>query len=164
MTPATMFDVIVVGGGIAGSVLAGVLAREGLGVLVVEAGERSGSLATARCALQQNREVFAVPGSIHSTVSKGCHKLIRDGATLAESADHILAELHWSTRPAPVAPPKIVRTSPLLEAMGFGPVTIDEMAAHTGLAAGALAAAMSRLELDGLVASLPGGKYQRAAV
>ena len=136
-----------------------------LGVLVIEASGQSGSLATASCALAQGREVFAVPGSIHSAVSKGCHKLIREGATLVEGVEDILAVLDWRRSVASGAAP----ASPggehaLLQAMGFGPVSIDQIAVHTGMHAAELAAALSRLEVEGLVASLPGGKYQRAAV
>lgn len=132
------------------------------GVVVVEANLRSGSLITARSALEQGREVFAVPGSIHSPVSKGCHALLRDGAGLVEGADDVLRPLRI---PAPAReagaaakPPP----HPLLETMGFAPATIDEIAASCGLAAHEVAAQLVGLEIEGLVAALPGGRYQRA--
>jgi DNA processing protein len=131
------------------------------GVLVVEAGKPSGSLITARFALEQGREVFAIPGSIHSSLSKGCHDLIKQGATLVEEANEILAELRWEPRiPAPPAPPAAI-ADPFLESMGFAPASPDQIAQRTGIAAGPVAARLSILEIEGLIASLPGGLFQR---
>ena len=133
------------------------------GCLVVEAAVASGSLITARAAADQGREVFAVPGSIHSPLSKGCHALIKSGAKLVESADDILAELsgfrpsgYASTAagPEPAAPG-------LLGHMGHDPVDVDSLCSRAGLSAEQVAAELLRLELDGRVTSLPGGLYQR---
>ena len=131
-----------------------------LGVLVVEAALPSGSLVTARCAVEQNRDVFAIPGSIHSPLAKGCHALIKQGAKLVDCVDDILQELG-------IAQPK-ERDSPLVDArdvltsMGFAPATMDEIAERTGLDAATLAARLSRLEIEGRVRSLAGGRFQRA--
>lgn len=136
------------------------------GCLVVEAALASGSLITARAAAEQGREVFALPGSIHSPLSKGCHALIKQGAKLVESAEDVLAELtafrrsgYASTR-APRAAPE---DEPLLVQMGFDPVDVDSLCARTGLAAKQVTAELLRLELAGQVAALPGGMYQRLA-
>ena len=135
------------------------------GVLVVEAALASGSLITARFALEQDRDVFAIPGSIHSTLSKGCHWLIKEGAKLVESADDVLAELGECTARthAPSGERRAVQADPLLDAMGFAPATIDELAQHTGLDAATLAAQLARLEIEESVAALPGGRFQRIA-
>lgn len=133
------------------------------GVLVVEAAPLSGSLLTARFALDQNREVFAIPGSIHSPLSKGCHWLIKEGAKLVESADDVLEELGVVARrerPAAAETPP-GEADPLLEAMGFAPATIDQLAQRTGLDAATLAAQLARLEIESSVAPLPGGRFQR---
>ena len=135
------------------------------GVLVVEAALGSGSLTTARRALEQDRDVFAIPGSIHSPLSKGCHWLIKEGAKLVESADDILRELGWgSLAPAPAA--KAARAAPeardaVLATMAFDPVSLEQLAMRTGLAVAELAARISRFELEGRVAALPGGLFQR---
>ncbi len=131
------------------------------GVLVVEAGNPSGSLITARFALEQGREVFAVPGSIHSALSKGCHDLIKQGATLVEEAGEILAELRWQARIAP--PPEQVPepANPFLDSIGFAPTSPDQIAQRTGMAANSVAARLSILEIEGHIASLPGGLFQR---
>lgn len=136
------------------------------GCLVVEAALASGSLITARAAAEQGREVFALPGSIHSPLSKGCHALIKQGAKLVESAEDVLAELtafrrsgYASTRAASTAP----EDAPLLAQMGFDPVDVDSLCARTGLAAKQVAAELLRLELAGQVAALPGGMFQRLA-
>lgn len=135
-----------------------------LGVLVVEAARQSGSLITARYALEQGRDVFAVPGSIHSPLSKGCHDLIKQGAMLVESADDILAELFGVRHPSAGSRPQPAPADPLLDAMGFAPFTPDQIAQRTGIAAGALASQLSRLELEGHVSPLAGGWFQRVSV
>jgi len=136
------------------------------GCLVIEAALASGSLITARSAAEQGREVFAVPGSIHSPLSKGCHALIKSGAKLAESADDVLSELaafrrtgFASTRSQPDADPG--PEGPLLRCMGFDPVDVDSLCARAGLPAEQVSAELLRLELAGRIAALPGGRYQR---
>lgn len=136
-----------------------------LGTLVVEAALKSGSLITARFAGEQGKDVFAIPGSIHSTQSRGCHALIKQGAKLVESAQDVLEELH--VVPRPVANDQI-STSPddaqapgLLGAMGFDPVSLDALIARTGISAANLQAQLLELELCGDIARLPGGLFQR---
>lgn len=134
------------------------------GVLVVEATLRSGSLITARLAADAGREVFAVPGSIHSPLSKGCHKLIKEGAKLAESAPDVLEELNLAGAAAATAAPAAELTSAqaaLLDALGFDPVDLDALALRTGRDAGGLTADLLELELSGHVERLPGNRYQR---
>jgi DNA processing protein len=137
------------------------------GVLVVEAAERSGSLITARLAGEQGREVFAIPGSIHSALSKGCHRLIKDGAKLVESAADVLSEIgqtgaaHAAAGPRPTAAPASAEDAALLAAMGYDPVDLDELTQRTGLTPGALSAMLLALELEGRVAALAGGRFQR---
>jgi DNA processing protein len=130
------------------------------GVLVVEAAPDSGSLITARVATEQGREVFAIPGSIHSPLARGCHALIKQGAKLVESAADILDELAWQQRLAPPVSPEI-RPDPVLDALDGAPTTLDSLAQRTGLTLDALSAKLLTLELDGQIASLPGGRYQR---
>jgi DNA processing protein len=132
------------------------------GVLVVEAALESGSLITAKTALEQGRDVFAIPGSIHSPLSKGCHELIKQGAKLVESAQDILGELGWHGAAATQQPSgKRAAAEPLLAAMGFAPISMDGIAQLTGEHAGVLAAALTRLEVEGHVAALAGGMFQR---
>lgn len=132
------------------------------GVLVVEANTKSGSLGTARLAADQNREVFAMPGTIHSTLSKGCHKLIKDGAKLVESAHDVLTELNLAlAADAPTEAPVPQPTDLLLRAMGSDTVSLDQIAQRTGLAVAAIAARLSRLEIDGEIAAVAGGRFQR---
>jgi DNA processing protein len=131
------------------------------GVLVVEAAIESGSLITARRAADQNRDVFAMPGSIHSALSKGCHDLIKQGAKLVESAEDILSELGFARNAGANPSTRSQQADPLLDAMGFAPLTMDEIASRTGFAAGALCASLSRLEIEGRVAALAGGLFQR---
>jgi DNA processing protein len=141
-----------------------------LGTLVGEAARRSGSLITARLASEQGREVFAIPGSIHNAMARGCHRLIRDGAKLVESADDILSELAplmghvldadrqptSSTSPTRVNDPEYVK---LLESLGHDPISVDELVAHSGLTIGQLSSMLLILELDGMVEKLSGGRY-----
>jgi DNA processing protein len=133
-------------------------------VLVVEAAAQSGSLITARMAAEQGRDVFAIPGSIHSPLSKGCHQLIKQGAKLVESAQDILEEL-GDVRPAQSGR-KIdaqipVENAGLLAAIGYDPATIDQLGQRTGLDAAQLSAQLLTLEMQGLVEPLAGGVYRR---
>ncbi len=161
------------------------------GTLVVEAAPASGSLITARLANEQGREVFAIPGSIHAPQSRGCHALIRQGAKLVESVQDVLEELHFpactaltSLHAPPSAAPKETRRpappqaalpcpaietpaslepreSPLLQALGYDPSGLDALQARTGLDTAVLQVQLLELELDGQVARLPGGLFQR---
>lgn len=140
------------------------------GVLVVEAALGSGSLITARLAAEQGREVFAIPGSIHSPLSKGCHRLIRDGAKLVETAEDVLEELRWGqassaprlsgVTPSPV-PEEDSDASALLAVLGHDPVTLDTLLQRSGLTPETLSAMLLTMELDGRVSRLPGGRFQR---
>ncbi len=139
-----------------------------LGVLVVEAAMESGSLITARLAGEQGREVFAIPGSIHSPQSRGCHRLIKQGAKLVETAQDVLEELNWGRLAEPSLPrPEEADVASghndLLAHMGFDPCGLDDLAGRSGLTADTLSVMLLHLELDGHVASLPGGRYQRLA-
>ncbi|MGE5387213.1 MAG: DNA-processing protein DprA [Betaproteobacteria bacterium] len=128
------------------------------GVLVVEAAPQSGSLITARLAGEQGREVFAVPGSIHSPLAKGCHQLIKQGAKLVETADDILEELGWQTVSEATA---AATTSDLvLDAIGHEICDLDAIAVKTALPTDQLLARLLELELSGRLASLPGNRYQ----
>lgn len=134
-----------------------------LGCLVVEAAIDSGSLITARLAAEQGGEVFAIPGSIHSPLAKGCHALIKQGAKLVESAADILEELRLCAPPLapPADPPADARARQLLDALGHDACDLDTIAARSGLPVAELAALLTQLELDNRVAALPGGRYQR---
>jgi len=134
-----------------------------LGVLVIEAAPDSGSLITARLAAEQGREVFALPGSIHSPLSRGCHALIKQGAKLVECAADILEELRyqWTPPAAAAPPPEDGPESPLLALMGAEPVGLDRLLAGSGLTVDSVSAMLLALELDGKIAALPGGLYQR---
>ena len=136
-----------------------------LGVLVVEANLGSGSQITARFAAEQGREVFAIPGSIHSPLSKGCHQLIKQGAKLVDCTQDILEELHLQL-PA-LAAPSVVSTAnqahPLLAFMSYDAMSLDELVQQTGLSSGEISAMLMVLELEGKVVSVVGGKYQRLA-
>ncbi len=137
------------------------------GLLVVEATLSSGSLITARLAAEQGRDVFALPGSIHSPFSKGCHKLIREGAKLVETATDILDELRLPdvARVERQAPRERSVDEPtaraILAAIGHSPADGDTIAARSGLSASTVLATLTALELAGRVAALPGGRYQR---
>ena len=138
------------------------------GVLVVEASVDSGSLITARLAAEQGREVCAIPGSIHLPQARGCHKLIKQGAKLVETAQDVLEELRLDVRRA--APPAPDNASPpledtdearLLALLGYDPCPLDTLVTRSGLTPEALSVMLLRLELGGRIAALPGGRYQR---
>lgn len=136
------------------------------GTLVVEATLRSGSLITARMAAEAGRDVFAIPGSIHAPQSRGCHKLIKQGAKLVEAAEDILEEL----RPLGGAPQEATSVAapagpadPVLEALGHDPATLDMLVDRTGWPAPRLNAHLLELELEARVVRLPGGLFQRRA-
>jgi DNA processing protein len=135
-----------------------------IGCLVVEASLQSGSLITARLAMEQGRDVFAIPGSIHSPQSKGCHKLIKQGAKLAESAQDILEELAGvlgsASRTVNSSAPQTIE-SDLLTLIGFDPVSIDTLCQRSGLTVSQLSAMLLTLELEGRISALPGGLFQR---
>lgn len=135
-------------------------------VLVVEAAVDSGSLITARLALDQGRDVFAIPGSIHAPLSKGCHNLIREGATLVDCVDDILVPLRIAPLASMAPPPDSTALldaaqRALLDALGVEPVNADALAALTGSDAGLLAGRLLALELAGHLERLPGGLFQR---
>ena len=141
------------------------------GTLVVEAALASGSLITARMAAEQGREVFAIPGSIHAPQSRGCHALIRQGAKLVESAQDVLEELKIPATTVPGLPHEGVNApgatasdeteNPVLAALGYDPSGLDALIARTGMDASTLQVALLELELDGRIARLPGGLFQR---
>ena len=137
------------------------------GTLVVEAALQSGSLITAREALDQGREVFAIPGSIHSPLSRGCHALIREGAKLVESAQDVIEELRQPQLFANLdRSPVATGTAPddergLLRALGHDPVSLDALQARCGLDTASLQAQLLELELGGQVARLGSGLFQR---
>ena len=144
------------------------------GTLVVEAARASGSLITAQHALEQGREVFAIPGSIHNPLSRGCHKLIRDGAKLVESAADVLSEVLNFLQPQALAPVQphphgSAEAAPvldkeyeiLLDALGFEPAGIDVLVARTGLPSESVASMLLILELQGHVKPHAGGRFDR---
>jgi DNA processing protein len=151
-----------------------IIAGLSVGTLVVEAALQSGSLITARLAGEQGREVFAIPGSIHSPLSRGCHRLIRQGAKLVESVDDIFTELGAlleSLRPAARAEATDAKEDSgpaldkeyeiLLDALGFEPAGVDTLVARTGFRADAVASMLLILELEGRIAQQPGGLFCR---
>jgi DNA processing protein len=147
-----------------------IIAALSLGTFVVEATRRSGSLITASLAADYGREVFAMPGSIHNPLSRGCHKLLRDGAKLVESTLDLLVEIapqlcaepseftesdaRATTRELPAA---------LAKHLDFSPITFDALASATGLTAGELSSMLLHLEIQGKIEALPGGRYCRLA-
>ena len=151
-----------------------IIAALSLGTLVVEAARRSGSLITAREAASCGREVFAIPGSIHSPLSRGCHELIRQGAKLTETVHDILSELEFSAffegRPRAAAGPGTALSRDLgmdkdhkilLDALGFDPADLDVLVVRTGFKPEAVSSMMLILELEGHVQAAPGGRYSR---
>lgn len=135
------------------------------GVLVIEAAAQSGSLITARMAGDQGRDVFAIPGSIHSPLSKGCHLLIKQGAKLVESAQDILEEMRYRPQAlAPEAASKQARAScAVLDAIGYDPVNPDTLAIRCEINIAELSARLLSLELEGVIEMLPGGMIRRLA-
>jgi DNA processing protein len=135
------------------------------GTLVVEAALQSGSLITARLAAEAGREVYAIPGSIHSPQSRGCHLLLKQGAKLVDTAQDILEDLRLSgSAPAQAAAePQHPggRADPLLDALGYDPVSLEALVARTGWSAAELNIRLLELELDGRVARLAGQLFQR---
>ncbi len=153
-----------------------IIAALSQGTVVVEAALKSGSLITAHQALEMGREVFAIPGSIHSPQSRGCHALLKQGAKLVETAQDVLEELklplaHMSDRASARALRAAANdetdanseSNALLEALGFDPVSLDALIARTGISAAELQARLLELELSDEVARLPGGLFQRIA-
>ncbi len=151
-----------------------IIAGLSVGTLIVEAARRSGALITARLAADYGREVFAIPGSIHSPLAKGCHRLIKDGAKLVEDATDVLVELASLLQisnldEAAAIEPEIDSDSltkqagypQLLQAMNFEPCTLGEMSERTGLTTAELSSMLLLLELEGFVEALPGGLYSR---
>ncbi len=149
-----------------------------LGVLVIEAAPRSGSLITARLAGEQGREVFAVPGSIHNPLARGCHELIRNGAKLVETGEHVVEELgsllgglnEDRMAPSPTSEGASDMMEgldeeyrALLRAMGHDPVAIDELVTRSGLAPEAISSMLLMLELQGHVCAAAGGRYCRTS-
>ena len=157
-----------------------IIAGLSLGTLVIEAGLKSGSLITARLAAEQGREVFALPGSIHSPLARGCHKLIRDGAMLIETADEVLGQLRGigerladhlrgrlgdraagSGQPGPAR--ETAKRDPeyvlLLDALDRTPASLDELAQRSRLPVASLSSMLLVLELDGVVSAASGGRY-----
>jgi DNA processing protein len=151
-----------------------ILSGLAVGTLVVEAAEQSGSLITARLAAEQGREVFAMPGSIHNAVARGCHRLLRQGARLVETVDDIFEELAGIRGDISLQMPATGTTEPalrpasldkdyeiLLDALGFEPAGLDVIVARTRLDTGTVASMLLILELDGRIQQQPGGRYSR---
>jgi DNA processing protein len=136
-----------------------------LAVVVVEASENSGSLITARCAMEQGRDVMAVPGSVLTGRNRGSHSLLKDGAQVVETADDILEELGWpAARLAVSSPAKLLSSDPLLTHMEPGEVYgLDELVARTGTAPSKLLPRLMELELLGHVKAAGGGCFMRCA-
>jgi DNA processing protein len=153
-----------------------IIAGLSVGTLVVEAARHSGSLITARRATDYGREVFAVPGSIHNPVARGCHALLREGAKLVEEAADVLVELApllQITNVETITAAKDARRDPpiedpayanLLKHVDFAPTTIATLIARVGLTAAEVSSMLLVLELEGFVEALPGGRYARLAM
>lgn len=142
-----------------------VIAALSRGCLVVEAALASGSLITARLAAELGRDVFAIPGSVHSPLAKGCHSLIKQGAKLVDSVKDILEEIGVRAAPGGTVPRAASRPPEqqmLLDAMGYDPCSIDELCERSSLTADRLYAMLLQLELDGAVIPASGGRFQRA--
>ena len=148
------------------------ISGQSLGTLVVEAARRSGSLITARLASEQGREIFAIPGSIHNPLSRGCHLLIRQGAKLVEDASDIVDELgpmvaHLAGMPddaattSPVVPERDPDYEMLLDAMGHDPASADDLSSRSGLTIGQVSSMLLILELEGEIEAQSGGRYSR---
>jgi DNA processing protein len=146
------------------------------GTLVIEAAEKSGSLITARLAGVAGRDVFAIPGSIHNPLARGCHQLIRQGAKLVERPEDVLCELKISLSAQLLASPSPEPAAPslgaplldkeykiLLDALAFEPASVDSLIERTGMNSESIASMLLILELDGHVAPHPGGRYSRLA-
>jgi DNA processing protein len=140
-----------------------IIAGMTLGTLVVEAALQSGSLITARLAAEAGRDVFALPGSIHAPLARGCHALIKQGAKLVDGVQDILDELQLArgSEPPPASDVPALVSDRLLDAMGHDPVSLDALVARTGWPAAQLNARLLELELDGAVSRLPGQLFQR---
>ena len=136
-----------------------------LGCLVVEANLKSGSQITARLSAEQGREVFAIPGSIHSPLAKGCHQLIKQGAKLVDSLQDIVEELNLSKAVSVPAAAENSQTSQdqqrLLDAMAYEPISIESLVQLTGLTVSTLSSMLTLLELEGRITGLAGGQYQQ---
>ncbi|NNJ94208.1 MAG: DNA-protecting protein DprA [Halobacteria archaeon] len=140
-----------------------------LGTLVVEAALRSGSLITARLAAEQGREVFAIPGSIHNPLARGCHRLIREGAKLVETAQDVIDELMplaaacaaESGAATAVAPELDQDYLQLIEIMGFDEISVDQLVENSGLTPAEVSSMLLQLEMVGQVATSHGGYYIR---
>jgi DNA processing protein len=142
------------------------------GVLVIEAAAQSGSLITARLAAEQGRDIFAIPGSIHSALAKGCHALIKQGAKLVESADDVLQELAWPSTAAAIPAHRAQSGvavdgqvhAALLAALSHDPAGSDILAERAGLGSAEVLTQLLTLEMKGLVERLPGGLFQRTTL
>ena len=137
------------------------------GLLVVEAAKQSGSLITARMALEQNREVFAIPGSIHNPLARGCNALIREGAKLVETTQDIMEELHQYNQQDDISAPLPVQTTldleqqTLLNLVMFSPTSIDMLVENTGQSVEVISSMLLVLELQGYIEATAGGCYTR---
>ncbi|MGR8931844.1 MAG: DNA-processing protein DprA [Gammaproteobacteria bacterium] len=137
------------------------------GLLVVEAAKQSGSLISARLALEQNREVFAIPGSIHNPLARGCNALIRQGAKLVETVEDIFEELGQYNQTYRCIEPQINQTAldleqqNLLKLIPYSPITVDHLVQESGLSVEIISSTLLLLELQGYIAAAAGGSYYR---
>ena len=167
------YQLVCIGCGPAGETAAVTAAQHGLRTLVVEAAQKSGSLITARLAAEQGREVFAIPGSIHNPLARGCHALIRQGAKLVETAADVIEELpalfgtlnSVSAEASDDDQSERKNWDPdyrqLFEFLGFDPISVDNLVELSGLTADKVSSMLLLLELEGYVSSAPGGRYHR---